>query len=57
MKKGIIAVYLRVSTTHQSVDSQREKLLDHCQRRGWHDVQLFEDCASGQPRAGQAWTG
>ena len=47
MKTGIIAVYLRVSTTHQSVDSQREELIDYCQHRGWHEVQVFEDCASG----------
>ena len=47
MKTGIIAVYLRVSTNHQSVDSQREELLGYCQRRGWQDVQAFEDCASG----------
>lgn len=47
MKQGIIAVYLRVSTNHQSVDSQREELLGYCQRRGWADVQVFDDCASG----------
>lgn len=47
MKAGIIAVYLRVSTNHQSVDSQRDELLGYCQRRGWHDIQVFEDCASG----------
>ena len=47
MKTGSIAVYLRVSTNHQSVDSQREELLGYCQRRGWDDVQVFDDCASG----------
>lgn len=47
MITGIIAVYLRVSTNHQSMDSQREELLGYCQRRGWRDVQVFEDCASG----------
>lgn len=47
MQKGIIAVYVRVSTSHQSVDSQLEELLGHCQRRGWHDAQVFEDCISG----------
>lgn len=51
MKTGIIAVYLRVSTNHQSVDSQREELLGYCQRRGWHDVQVFDDCASGSTQS------
>lgn len=54
MKKGIIAIYVRVSTVNQSTDSQLEELREYCQRRGWQDVQEFTDCISGgtQSRAG-----
>jgi putative DNA-invertase from lambdoid prophage Rac len=42
-----IAAYLRVSTDHQSHDSQRAELDDYCKRRGWQDVRWFIDTASG----------
>jgi DNA invertase Pin-like site-specific DNA recombinase len=42
-----VALYLRVSTDHQSHDSQRAELEDYCQRRGWKSPQWFIDTASG----------
>lgn len=42
-----IAIYLRVSTTAQDHDSQRNELTEYCQRRGWANVHWFTDTASG----------
>lgn len=41
------AVHLRVSTDDQSLDSQRDSLAAVCRQRGWTDVQVYEDKASG----------
>lgn len=41
------ALYLRVSTDDQSVDSQRDALMASCQQRGWHATTVYEDQASG----------
>jgi len=41
------AVYLRVSTDDQNLDSQRDSLAAVCRQRGWTDVQVYEDKASG----------
>ena len=47
MRKGIIAIYARVSTSNQTTDSQLEELRAYCERRGWTDAQEFTDCISG----------
>ena len=47
MRKGIIAIYARVSTSNQSADSQLEELRAYCERRDWTNVQEFTDCISG----------
>jgi DNA invertase Pin-like site-specific DNA recombinase len=41
------ALYLRVSTDEQSVDSQRAELLAECQRRGWEPVEFIDEGVSG----------
>lgn len=42
-----VAVYLRVSTDTQIHDSQEAELRDYCVRRGWSNIELFRDTASG----------
>jgi DNA invertase Pin-like site-specific DNA recombinase len=42
-----IATYLRVSTSDQTIDSQRLELQEYCQRRGWSVVAEYTDCVSG----------
>ncbi len=41
------AVYLRVSTDDQNLDSQRDSLAAVCRQRGWTEVNVYEDTASG----------
>lgn len=41
------ALYLRVSTGEQSVDSQRAELLAECQRRGWEPIEFVDEGWSG----------
>lgn len=41
------AVYLRVSTDDQNLDSQRDSLAAVCRQRGWTEVKVYEDKASG----------
>ncbi len=40
-------IYTRVSTDHQSHESQRESLLQYCQQRGWGSVEEITDTISG----------
>jgi DNA invertase Pin-like site-specific DNA recombinase len=42
-----VAVYLRVSTSEQSVEAQRLELVEYCRRRGWDDVREYRDQISG----------
>ncbi len=42
-----IALYLRVSTRDQSLESQRQFLLDFCKRRGWAKPAIYEEKKSG----------
>jgi DNA invertase Pin-like site-specific DNA recombinase len=42
------AIYLRVSTEHQTFESQDIELRAFCERRGWADVQVFSDQLSGR---------
>lgn len=46
---GIVkaAIYLRVSTDKQTCAAQREELREVCRRRGWTEVEEFEDVISG----------
>jgi DNA invertase Pin-like site-specific DNA recombinase len=41
------AVYLRVSTDEQSVRSQKHAVLEFCRGRGWKNLKLYEETASG----------
>jgi DNA invertase Pin-like site-specific DNA recombinase len=41
------AIYLRVSTDRQTIDSQGGELREYCTRRGWDDVREFCDTSSG----------
>ena len=47
MRKGIVAIYARVSTASQTTDSQLEELRAYSERRGWTDAQESTDCISG----------
>ncbi len=47
MKMKKIAIYLRVSTGSQNTDSQVKAVKEYCKRRGWKDVQPYEDKISG----------
>jgi putative DNA-invertase from lambdoid prophage Rac len=42
-----VAVYLRVSTDHQTHDSQEIEMREYCARRGWPEPQWVRDTASG----------
>lgn len=42
-----VAIYLRVSTSDQSVEAQRLELGEYCRRRGWSEVREYEDTISG----------
>jgi DNA invertase Pin-like site-specific DNA recombinase len=43
----VTAIYLRVSTDDQNLDSQRDALSAICRQRGWVNLTFFEDTASG----------
>lgn len=40
-------IYVRVSTSDQTTNSQEHELRVHCDRRGWRDVQIYSDQISG----------
>lgn len=42
-----IAIYLRVSTSHQTTDLQKSELLAYCQARGWNNPEIYDDTGSG----------
>ena len=42
-----VACYLRVSTTEQTVENQRNDLRAYCKARGWDDVIEYTDTGSG----------
>ncbi len=42
-----VAAYLRVSTTDQNTDIQRNDLERYCKARGWRHLRFYEDKASG----------
>ena len=43
----VTGVYVRVSTADQRHDSQLRDLKSYCQQRGWTDVELYRETASG----------
>ena len=45
--KAWTAVYVRVSTAEQRVDSQELELRRYCEQRGWTDVKFYTDRISG----------
>jgi len=40
-------MYVRVSTSDQSTDSQEHELNAYCERRGWRDLHIYSDQLSG----------
>jgi len=42
-----VALYYRVSTYEQSVDSQALTLREYCRRRGWSEIREYSDTVSG----------
>jgi DNA invertase Pin-like site-specific DNA recombinase len=38
-----VGLYLRVSTTDQTIENQRRELTEACERRGWTVVAEFSD--------------
>jgi DNA invertase Pin-like site-specific DNA recombinase len=42
-----IGIYLRCSTSDQSVELQKRELLKFAELRGWDEFQIFQDSASG----------
>jgi DNA invertase Pin-like site-specific DNA recombinase len=42
-----VAVYLRVSTSHQTTENQFRELIDVCNRNHWQIVGLYEETISG----------
>lgn len=45
--KAVTAVYVRVSTADQRLDSQEQELSRYCSLRGWTDVKSYRDKISG----------
>jgi DNA invertase Pin-like site-specific DNA recombinase len=47
MKPKRVAIYLRVSTSDQNPDLQRNELIEYCQFRKWEVVNVYSDTISG----------
>ena len=47
LPKLSVAVYLRVSTSHQTTENQFRELIDVCNRNHWQIVGLYEEKISG----------
>jgi len=47
LPKLCVAVYLRVSTSHQTTENQFRELIDVCNRNRWQIVGLYEETISG----------
>lgn len=43
MKTQKVAIYVRVSTSGQTVENQERELLAHCQRQGWQVFEIYRD--------------
>ena len=43
MKTQKVGIYVRVSTSGQTVENQERELLSHCQRQGWHVFKVYRD--------------
>ena len=43
MKTQKVAIYVRVSTSGQTVENQERELLAHCQRQGWQVFKVYRD--------------
>ena len=43
MKTQKVAIYVRVSTSGQTVENQERELLAHCQRQGWQAFKVYRD--------------
>jgi len=47
LPKLSVAVYIRVSTSHQTTENQFRELIDVCNRNHWQIVGLYEETISG----------
>ena len=43
MKTQKVAIYVRVSTSGQTVENQERELVAHCQRQGWQVFKVYRD--------------
>ncbi len=50
-----VAIYLRVSTTDQTIENQRIPLTKYCERMGW-DYEIFEETESTRKTRPVQWT-
>lgn len=44
---GKVALYMRVSTDHQTTDNQEQRLIEFCARRRWEIVEIYKEVESG----------
>lgn len=50
-----VAIYARVSTTDQTLDSQLRDLREYCERRGWEAVEFVDHGVSGAKDSRPGW--
>ena len=50
-----VAIYARVSTTDQSLDSQLRDLREYCRHRGWEPVEYVDHGVSGAKDSRPGW--
>lgn len=53
--KPRVAIYARVSTTDQTLDSQLRDLREYCLRRGWEAVEFVDHGVSGAKDSRPGW--
>jgi DNA invertase Pin-like site-specific DNA recombinase len=53
--KPRVAIYARVSTTDQTLDSQLRDLREYCERRGWEAVEFVDHGVSGAKDSRPGW--
>jgi predicted site-specific integrase-resolvase len=50
-----VAIYARVSTTDQTLDSQLRDLREYCRHRGWEPVEYVDHGVSGAKDSRPGW--
>ena len=48
------AIYVRVSTDHQTVENQIQALRQVAERRGWEVVEIYSDAGFQAPRTARS---